>query len=156
MSDLAIGAIYLLIFMAVRERVAVAYGALIGMGAMAWSVLLGQMLLPSISDPWSWYAVCWLISYGMYIGFSWLRLRRASIVASVLVVFQAFMVFDAYIAPHDITAAYTAYPYIITTIHFALMATLITERGGSVGNSSHHPNRRRSDKGHHHRVEGGK
>lgn len=156
MSDIAIGAIYLLIFMVVRDRIAVAYGAMIGMGAMALSAFLAQSLLPSIGDPWAWYAVCWLISYGMYIGFSWIGLTRASIVASVLVAFQAFMVLDAYMAPHDITAAYTAYPYIITAIHFALMATLITERGGSVGNSNSHPHRRRSDKGHHNRVEGGK
>lgn len=157
MSDAVIGVIYIIVMAAMRNQSVNAYGALIGFLGIFASLLMTVVLLPSIRDPWVWYAVCWLVSYGMYIGFSWIGLRYASIVTSVLVAFEAFMVLDGYFAGDKITAAYVSYPYVITGIHALIIITLFFERGGDGAiNDRGHPHRRRGDKSDHRRVAGGK
>lgn len=156
MADVVILSLYFLICLLSIDRPLVACGALVGVVTMTTSALLSELLLPNITEIWSWYGVCFLVSFGMWCAYSWLKLTRSSLVTAALVVFEAFMVVDGKLYPEQVTVMYSIYPYLVTAIHAVIMLTLITERRGSIEHNSNNPHRRGGDKSNHHRMEGGK
>lgn len=154
MGDLVIAALYFMVATVRRDHFSASSGAFMCFVSMAIVGLLSLVLLPMVSEPWTWYAVTWLVSYGLYCGFSFLKLRRISIITALMVLFEAWMVLDAYMAPDVPTGAYILYPYIMTTFHALIIIALMTEEDDA-NRYRHSHDRRRSNKGGNHRVQGG-
>ena len=154
MADLGIAALYFFVATVRRDHFGAAAGSFMCFASLGVVGLLNIVLLPMVSEPWAWYAVMWLVSYGLYCGFSFLKLRRISIITSLMVLFETWMVIDSYMAPDVPTAAYMLYPYIMTTLHALIIVALMTEEDDA-NRTRHHPDRRSRGKGGDDRIHGG-